>query len=172
MNYENETCAICGGEFGFDEGEWDARHTSHLDGISDIHEGCCTAVDCVGFTCECDEDYGPCEAHIEVLVQREGGNTRTADELNSVFISDAVDLGVVLSADDAACTEIIDSLLEEDHWLPLDENDDWVVTLIDIRGRVESALYELYASRDEHLFVNFEDGYVIGKILPGSPLLD
>ncbi len=64
---------------------------------------------------------------------------------------------------------IIDTLLEEDHWPPGDG--DWSETLIDIRDRVESALYELYASRDERLFVNFEDGYVIGKILPGSPLL-
>lgn len=171
MNYGN--CAICGKEF--DEESWDARHTSHLDGISDVHEGCCTAPDCIGFASdeceECSEDYGPCEAHIEVLVMREGGNTRTADELNSVFISDAVDLGVVLSESDAADIIEIDALLAEDHWLSNNE-DRWCEILIDIRDRVESSLYELYAKQDEHLFVNFEDGYVIGKILPGSPLLN
>lgn len=170
MNYG--TCAICGNEF--DEESWDARHTSHLDGISDVHARCCTAVDCVGFASdeceECSEDYGPCENHIEVLVQREGGNTRTADELNSVFISDAVDLGVVLSNSDALDVFLIDTLLEEDHWLPCDDAD-WVEVLIDIRDRVESDLYELYAKRDEHLFVGWEDGFVIGKILQGSPLL-
>ena len=168
MNYGN--CAICGKEF--DEESWDARHTSHLDGISDVHEGCCTAVDCVGFACECSEDDGPCENHIEVLTQREGGNTRTADELNSLFISEAVDLGVVLSIDDQALLDETDVLLEEDHWLPFDTEGDLVDALAGLRDRVESDLYSLFHKRGEHLFVGWEDGYVIGKILPGSPLLD
>lgn len=42
--------------------------------------------------CACSEDYGPCEDHAEVLAQREGARTRTADELAAVFISDAADL--------------------------------------------------------------------------------
>jgi hypothetical protein len=47
--------------------------------------------------CDCSEEYGPCEIHCEVLVQREGASCRTADELMLVLCHDLVDLGAELS---------------------------------------------------------------------------
>lgn len=44
-------------------------------------------------TCECSEEYGPCEDHGETLVVREGASTRTADESALCLIDDLVGLG-------------------------------------------------------------------------------
>jgi hypothetical protein len=44
-------------------------------------------------TCECSEEYGPCEEHGETLVVREGASTRTADESALCLIDDLVGLG-------------------------------------------------------------------------------
>lgn len=47
--------------------------------------------------CECTYDFGPCEVHGELLVQREGSSLRTADELVLLVCQDLVDLGAGLS---------------------------------------------------------------------------
>ncbi len=52
-------------------------------------------------TCGCTDEYGPCEEHGQVLVQREGAALRSADQLALQYIDDVVQLdGVskVLSA--------------------------------------------------------------------------
>jgi hypothetical protein len=42
--WKREKCAVCGG--GFSEASWDARHTDPRDGLQDVHEDCCPALDC------------------------------------------------------------------------------------------------------------------------------
>lgn len=49
-------------------------------------------------TCDCSEEYGPCELHGETLCQREGASLRTADDLVMVLIDDLVGCGAELSA--------------------------------------------------------------------------
>ena len=38
--------------------------------------------------CECTDEYGPCEAHSETIIVREGASTRTADDLVATFLED------------------------------------------------------------------------------------
>lgn len=49
-------------------------------------------------TCECSDEYGPCERHGETLVVREGASQRTADDLTLVLIDDLLACGAELSA--------------------------------------------------------------------------
>lgn len=47
--------------------------------------------------CGCSSEFGPCEAHGEAVVVREGASLRTADELALCLVDDLVGLGAELS---------------------------------------------------------------------------
>lgn len=51
----------------------------------------------MSITCECSEEFGPCEDHGETLVVREGASLHTADELSMILIDDLVSVGAELS---------------------------------------------------------------------------
>lgn len=121
--------------------------------------------------CECSEEHGPCEDHMEVYAQYEGSSTRTADELTDVFIQEAIAAGVVLSETDAKDHERLSAMLDgtmDNRWLPTTEDAAFSEsdTLREIMQNAESGLYELGYS------VTWDDGFWIYKILPGCPLLE
>lgn len=118
--------------------------------------------------CECNIDYGPCESHATVLVQREGASSRSADELALVFIEDAIDLG--FNPDESMRT-FLDGLVWDGSWLA---DTDESQTLWECRDEAESAVYALDIPdghpTDGAWFIHTEDGYWISVIHSG-PLL-
>lgn len=117
-------------------------------------------------TCDCSDEYGPCENHCELLVSREGASLRTADELAMVRVQDCVDCGAELSKPDARSQVRLDAALESCRdessgcaWLS-ESDQDAAFTLAD---QVESGLPDrvrLYA----------DDGYVIVRLTDDCPL--
>lgn len=121
--------------------------------------------------CDCTEEYGPCENHCEVLAQREGASTRTADDLLLVWLMDARDIvrettpwldDVIRRADEM--------LAAEDHygcrWLPADERGERM------RDEMTTAQWQLetsLATMDEPAHTYWDDGYVISRTT-GGPL--
>lgn len=143
--------------------------------------------------CECSEEYGPCEAHSEVLAQRDGASTRTADELLAVFIGDAEGIiGRPITEHDA-------SAVADAYWRAADNDGGWVPldgppigiggTLIgtgaygpairvctDLIGMEDlaealhdAATYGAEGALPADVWVRWEDGYVISRIT-GGPL--
>ncbi len=122
--------------------------------------------------CECSEEYGPCEDHSEVLAQREGASTRTADELLAVFIGDAIDImegeeDLIAGALIGTWSAVADAYWKacpNGGWAPIAEGDAYTLSeeLADTANVVESYLPAL---------VYWEDGYVISRIT-GGPLLE
>ena len=118
-------------------------------------------------TCECSEEYGPCELHAETLVVREGASLHTADELLAIFIRDAVDLGAELSPYGKDVLSRVWSALSANEsmgvaWLEDESLQDELAT---VSSQLETTLYTLGFS------VYWEDGYRIVKIT-GGPLAD
>lgn len=119
---------------------------------------------------DCSEEYGPCDTHGETVVSREGASTRTADELQSMFIADAVDLGVKLSPWGRGTLTDYDNALEANRsersgvaWLPEDDHGlaDDMGTLTSHNGvfglpgrRISDRPYYGWSAR----WVNAEDG--------------
>lgn len=120
--------------------------------------------------CECSEEFGPCELHLELFVSREGASLRTADELLSVFIDDAVTLGAGLSPYGKDIVFRADAAMTVDgpmsNWLP-DTEDGYELrdALQTVANQMESELYTLGFS------VYWDDGYRIIKIT-GGPLFE
>jgi hypothetical protein len=145
--------------------------------------------------CECSEDCGPCEAHSEVLAQRAGACTRTADELLAVFIGDAEDIiGRPITEHDA-------SAVADAYWRATGNAGGWVEhdgPDIGIGGKVigtgaygpairvcsdviaaadlaevlrDAAIYGAEGALPADVWVWWEDGYVISQIT-GGPLAD
>jgi hypothetical protein len=116
------------------------------------------------FECDCSEEYGPCEEHGEILVSREGSSGRSADQLVSTFIDDAVSLGAELSPYGkdvvARANEAFGKLGPFESWL---EDADLAEELRTVADQVETELYTLGLS------VYWEDGYTIVRIT-GGPL--
>ena len=118
--------------------------------------------------CYCTEEYGPCEYHAETLVQREGASQRTADELRSLFIDDAVSVGAELSPYGKDALSRINANLNANRspygtaWLDDDSLSDELGGLV---NAMETELYTLGLS------VYWEDGYTIVRIT-GGPLSD
>lgn len=131
--------------------------------------------------CECSEEYGPCEDHAEVLAQREGASTRTADDLVYVFLTDVLaiaedpDIWQGYDADMshqrdklAAMVEFWgDDALWEDNmgvrWLDVNRDETLPEPLQDHVQLAEHMLADLGLS------VWWEDGYVISRVT-GGPL--
>lgn len=121
--------------------------------------------------CECSEDWGPCEEHCEVIAQREGASTRTADELCVVFIEDAVDLGVELSpwGQDTYRAAVDNLDANRSMGVAWFSDDEEGAELHDsVRGLVDQVENDL-ATMDEGYSVWWEDGYVISRVT-GGPL--
>ena len=112
-------------------------------------------------SCECSDEYGPCEQHGDALVVREGASVRTADESALQLIDDLADLGYK-STDEYSLTfiEMIRPYLEKYHWL---DDPDWSDTLYEIAFAVESNANDVW--------VISNDGYVIWKLHDDCPLL-
>ena len=129
--------------------------------------------------CECSEEYGACEEHREVIAQREGASTRTADDLVYVFLTDVLAIGEERGwlAPNMLGKVNADRLRTAVHYW---ENDDlwtdnygcrWVRDDVDAEIHDELSIGESVLA-DLGLTVDWEDGYVISRTLPGSPLLD
>lgn len=110
---------------------------------------------------ECSEDYGPCESHCEVLAQRDGAHSRTADELALCFISDARALGACMSRTGELDLE---SLVWEGSWLAEGHSD----VLYELSNQIEQDLYSVDGGP---FSIVWDDGYIISRIT-GGPLLD
>ena len=112
-------------------------------------------------TCaDCSEDEGPCEAHSEILAQREGASLRTGDELALVFIEDAlgIDPEVLSPYGQMVYGEAREALASERHI----EDPETADALSDVVHQVEAYL---------GLWVTWNDGYVIARVT-GGPLAD
>lgn len=123
-------------------------------------------------TCnDCSEEYGPCEAHSELLVSREGASLRTADELMVCFINDATQLRVELSPwGNDVLTRANKALKDNESmgvaWLPdTPEGHALRDDLNTLQWQVETELATLGMS------VYWEDGFRIVRIT-GGPLND
>lgn len=128
-------------------------------------------------TCECDDEYGPCELHGTVLVQREGASTRTADESAVQYAEDAADLldevgGAVEGVREVDREVIAEAweLLEGARrrgvaWFPEDDAGEMLDTILRVGDALESDLHALgyWTFRD--------DGYWVVKLSEDCPLL-
>lgn len=122
-------------------------------------------------TCECSEEYGPCEWHGETMVSREGASVRTADDLGHEFLTDVVSVCRAWpSAEFERETIRLGNALadNESHgcrWLPFDPESSYPDSeaLADMIGQAEGFLaghgYSVY----------WEDGFRIVRIT-GGPL--
>lgn len=118
-------------------------------------------------SCECSDEYGPCELHATTLIVREGASLHTADELSAIFLNDAVGLGAELSPYGQDVLKRVSDTLSANEsmgvaWLEDGELQDELQT---VSNQVETELYTLGYS------VYWEDGYRIVKVT-GGPLLD
>lgn len=119
-------------------------------------------------SCECSEEFGPCEQHCEVLVSREGASLRTGDELAVQFIDDAVSLGVELSPWGKSVLQRAKKLLADNEsmgaaWLPEGTDGD------EVRDDMQTLEWQVKAELEPAVYR--EDGYRIVKIT-GGPLAE
>lgn len=120
-------------------------------------------------TCECDDEYGPCEFHAETLVTREGASMRTADELSHEFLTDVVSVcGEWPSAEFESETIRLGNALADNRsdwgsaWLPdSDDGEDLPDTLQDLVRTAESFL------ADHGYTAVWQDGYRIIRVTGG-----
>jgi len=120
-------------------------------------------------TCDCDDEYGPCEQHCTLLVSREGASLRTADELALVRVHDCVECGAVLSSRDTAELKRLERALAEAYdphtgtaWFyePADAE-----ATFDLADRAEGSM-------PDHVRLYADDGYVIVRLHDDCPLLE
>jgi hypothetical protein len=129
-------------------------------------------------TCDCSDDYGPCEQHGTVVVQREGASLRTADDLLLLFCEDADAVlwertgeprispwGRAVIAQSERALNANDPGNGCRWFSPEDERlrDD----LVTLQSQLESEL----ASLDQPINVVWEDGYVFYEVADSCPLL-
>lgn len=120
-------------------------------------------------SCDCSDEYGPCENHAEILVVREGASTRTADELVWQLIDDLVYLGGELSPwGREVFDEAASALFEEDYgspgvnWIDPATHEGLAQSLYDVAWQLESSMPDLVVSHN--------DGYVIMRPHDDCPL--
>ena len=130
--------------------------------------------------CECDEEYGPCEDHCTVLVQREGASTRTADDLLYVYLCDVVDLIADQTGDENVLSPWGEDVLERagalldqnDHygcrWLPEDEGEQMYDEMTTLQYQLEASVSTL----DQTIWTTWNDGFWIVEVHEDCPLLD
>lgn len=121
-----------------------------------------------GFSCDCSDEYGPCEQHADTLVVREGASLHTADELTLILIEDLVGCGVPLTDLERDELRFLNAQLSANTnphsgcgWFSAPDVADSARWLAD---RIES--------KANGLMVISDDGYVIVRPHPDCPLLD
>ena len=122
-------------------------------------------------TCDCSEDYGPCEHHCTVLASRDGAAMHTADELCALFIDDAAE--IIRHAEDTpdslpdVLRDAID--LASEYW---EENPDggWVDDSSDLTGSLADAAFLVESWLPDGVLAYWEDGYTIVKVSDDCPL--
>lgn len=126
------------------------------------------------FDCDCSEDYGPCEDHMEVYAQREGASTRTADDLVYVFLTDvlscAEDVDIRQGAE-VDLTRLHDSITywgDDARWTD-NMGCRWVSDDEEAEIHDEMSVGENVLS-DLGLSVSWDDGYMIYRVT-GGPLI-
>lgn len=121
--------------------------------------------------CECSEEYGPCEDHCEVIAQRGGASSRTADELVYVFLGDVF---AIAESEEfpTDVTKLADAIAYWDDEALWDDTMGcrWVRDDVDAEIHDEIAVGESVLA-DMGLTVYWEDGYVISRVT-GGPLVD
>jgi hypothetical protein len=112
---------------------------------------------------ECSEEYGPCEEHGEVLVQREGASLRTGSESTVVQVEDCVGLGVELSAGERELlAEAKRALSGSERWI-----DD-----TDLAEALSETARDVAARLPEGVAMWSDDGYRIVRMREHCPLMD
>lgn len=116
-------------------------------------------------TCDCTDEYGPCEFHAETIVTREGSASRSADELAHEFLTDTASVLHAWPSDafEAATVRLGNALADSggtwfDNPDDADELRDHVTTA---EGALAAAGYSTY----------WDDGYRIVRIT-GGPFHD
>lgn len=118
----------------------------------------------VEWLCDCSEDMGPCESHMDVVVMREGASLRSADELSALFIEDAVSVGASLSPyGEDIRRRIGETEAWEGSWL---RDPDLADAMRDMTTELETDIYTVGG-----FHVRWDDGYVIYTV-NGGPLCD
>jgi hypothetical protein len=115
--------------------------------------------------CECSDEYGPCEAHGETVVIREGASLRSADELCHEFLGDVASVLRSWPSDEyrEAETRLGNALADSDgSWF--DDPDD-ADECRDLVTNGEAAL------GDAGYMVIWDDGYRIVRPYAWCPLL-
>jgi hypothetical protein len=115
--------------------------------------------------CDCSEEYGPCELHCVVLVQRAGASCRTSDELMLVLCHDLVDCGASLSPCGAEVLARADAYADgcRSEWGTMWFEDDGSTydQLVSLADQLEV---------DAEVSVFMEDGYRIVRATADCPL--
>lgn len=111
-------------------------------------------------TCDCTDEYGPCEDHGTVLAQREGASLRSADELAVVYLDDA--LGI-----DPDCLSPYGRQVKADAEAGFDGS--WIGD-----PDLADALRDVVSQVESHLdaWTVWNDGYVIVKPSADCPLVE
>lgn len=119
-------------------------------------------------TCGCTDEYGPCDAHGDILIVRDGASVRTADESAVLFIEDACSLGAALSPYGDDVLKRANEALEANRsqasgvaWLDDEGLHDEVMT---VYGQVETELATL------GIYTYQQDGYWMVRPSEDCPL--
>ena len=128
--------------------------------------------------CECSEDFGACENHRDVLAQREGAASRTADDLVFVFLEDVLVIADAREEGTDAPTQLEGLRESVTYWGDDEKWTDnygcrWVreeLTAEGIQIADEIMLGESVLA-DLGLSVDWDDGYVISRYHADCPLL-
>lgn len=146
--------------FSGEMGRWVLEHSEELEVHAyDLEE------------CECSEEYGPCEDHSEVLVQREGAAIRTADELCAVFIDDAsslIDAETVRDMQPWEQRNYVAALDTAREYWEANPSGGWAEDE-DMCQYLADAVRDIEGMLPSGVSVYWEDGYVITRIT-GGPL--
>lgn len=116
--------------------------------------------------CMCSDEYGPCELHCTVLVQRVGSSNRSADELCLVFLSDAEDIqpGILSAKDKKLISAAEADLAASGPFTSWIDDVDLAQAIGDIVQETESLL--------DDAWVIWDDGYTIVRPSADCPLLE
>ena len=125
--------------------------------------------------CECSEEYGPCEEHCEVIAQRAGASSRTADDLAYVFLCDVLDIvedgGHAPTVTASGLASLRDAVIyweDDSRW---DDNYGCRWVKEDEDSIHDDIVWGEQVATDLGLSVYWEDGYVISRVT-GGPLVD
>ncbi len=128
------------------------------------------------YVCECSEEYGPCEDHATLLVNREGASTRTADALAYVFLDDvatmfangALDVEVLTAEQWSSLTDMTHIYGAGAEWTR-EGSDGWLDDP-DVAQALHDDVTMVETWLPEGVWVMWEDGYRIVRVHDDCPL--